>query len=270
MANELLEQDIQAIIQAGGTDADVENYLKDNGISYSTEPTTTRKTGFAGGDEIISPSSYREKKATARGGSFDWLNAIGKDVEKNPKDFIGNVGRGMQIPLAGMQGVYNVGESALSDVALGVTEKKPQDILPHLAETFTGKRTSKFSDVAESVGVPEGLPANTAGLITAFGLSDIPMAGRMTKAGINIVKSGVKVAGGGINKVIEVTKDGFQTLKGLKLPTTATLEKEQFGIKLAKKVRLQTLQESVQQARFNLNKLKDTTQEVFNNNYKVK
>ncbi len=44
MANELLEQDIQAIIQAGGTDSDVEKYLKDSGVSYSTEPATTQKT----------------------------------------------------------------------------------------------------------------------------------------------------------------------------------------------------------------------------------
>lgn len=37
MDNELLEQDIQAIIQAGGTDTDVENYLKESNVQYSVE-----------------------------------------------------------------------------------------------------------------------------------------------------------------------------------------------------------------------------------------
>jgi hypothetical protein len=110
MANDLLEQDIQAIIKAGGTDSDVENYLKESGVSYSIGET---KSG-----EIMSPRSYREQKAVSRGGSFDWMGAIKKGTEENPKDFLGNVGRGLQIPLAGMTGAYNVGESALSDIAL--------------------------------------------------------------------------------------------------------------------------------------------------------
>lgn len=220
--------------------------------------------------EIISPASFREQKAASRGGSFDWLNTLGKETMAKPKDFIGNVGRGAQIPLAAITGAANMGESLLSDVALGITEKpKTETFGRHLAETFTGKRTSKFSDVAESVGVPEGLPANTAGLAASFGLSDIAAGGQLSKTVIGGGKKIVSAIGGGVNKVIEATKDGFQTLKGLKLPTTATLEKEQFGIKLAKKARLQTLQESTQQARFNLNKIKDTTQQVFDNNYKV-
>ena len=47
MANDLLEQDIQAIIQAGGSDRDVENYLKESGVSYSYgEENKPAKTGI--------------------------------------------------------------------------------------------------------------------------------------------------------------------------------------------------------------------------------
>jgi len=93
---------------------------------------------------------------------------------------------------------------------------------------------------------------------------------RATQAVIGAFLGGaVPAAKAAIPKIVEATKDGFQTLKGLKLPTTATLEKEQFGLKVAKKARLQTLQESTQQARYNLNQIKDTTKQVFDNNYKV-
>lgn len=207
--------------------------------------------------EIMSRASGRELKAKNRGNAFEWLGAIKKGTEEKPKDFLGNVGRGMQIPLALMTGTANVGESALSDIVLGVTEKKPGAILPHLAETFTGKRSSKFSDVAESVGVPEGLPSSTAGFLTAFGLTDIAAGGQMTKALLSGGRKVIGAAGQGINKVIETTKDGFQTLKGLKLPTTATLEKNILIENISGQKRELILGEQATRARYNLNKLLD-------------
>lgn len=50
MANDLIEKDIQAIIDAGGTDADVTNYLKSSGVSYS-EGESNQKT-IANGDDF--------------------------------------------------------------------------------------------------------------------------------------------------------------------------------------------------------------------------
>lgn len=222
--------------------------------------------------EIMTPASAREKKATYRGGAFDWLGAIKKSEEAVPMgtaDVMGTLKRGVQIPLALGTGALNIVQSSLSDIALGATERRPQDIPRHLAETFTGKRTAKYSDVAESLGVKEGLPSATAGLLAEFGVLNIGSAGRLGKGAFNLAKGGAKTIGGGINKIIETTKSGFQTLKGLKLPTTATLEQERFGVQLAKKARLGQIQESTQLARYNLNKLKDATQEVFNNNYKA-
>ncbi len=58
-------------------------------------------------------------------------------------------------------------------------------------------------------------------------------------------------------------------MKGLKLPTTATLEKERLLIQQAKKSKLTDLGDSIRQARYNLNQLKDTTQRVFDTNYKT-
>ena len=255
----LTQEQFQKAIDAGFTTDEIIEFEKRRttevrGIIPSGP---TLKTG-----EILSPASYREKKAATRGAAFDWLGAIIKSEEEQAAtgraDPFGSFKRGVQIPLAGISGVYRAGEGLLSDIALGITEKpKTETFGRHLAETFTGQRTAKFSDVAESLGIREGMPSKTAGLIGMFGLSDIMTGGQLSKAVFIGGKKVVLTIRGGMNKVIEATKDGFKTLKGLKLPTTARTEKNILLETISGQKRQLQLGEQATKARYNLNKILD-------------
>lgn len=221
--------------------------------------------------EIITPITGRERKAAARGGAFDWLRSIKKGTEESiatgKPSFAGEFFRGAQIPLALSTGAFRLGTGALSDVALGITERRPQDIPRHLIETFTGERTAQLSDVAESLGVSKGLPSAAVGLAAEFGLTNLATMGKLGKVTFKAGKKGVKVISGGVNKVIETTKEGFKTLKGLKYTFKPLSTEKELLEKTAEK-RIGQLQESAQFARYRLKDTARRIKEIFEDNLK--
>lgn len=223
--------------------------------------------------------------------SKPWERYGGTAIAEKPKETIGSLllGNVKSAAKETYREVISPILSGLSTAAFGLPKALAtkaglkKDIFPE-QETIAGKGTRFIAEAAGILGggalkigqKVAGKVAGTAlrqkvargaieGGVTGLLQTPETKEGKLlapverTKQGLlgTILGVTIPLAIEGAKKAITTTKSGFQTLKGLKLPLTSTLEREKIGIQAAKTEKMRRMTEVKADARFKLNKLLD-------------
>ena len=208
MANDLLEQDIQAIIQAGGSDRDVENYLKESGVSYSYgEENKPAKTGIPRYAQV-------EEEIKSRRNPFEVL----KEEGEKPAT-AGNILQPFVFGMKALQAVRGAVVHPLASAGLAAqrgelfTKQGAKEILQGL----TGERPAEFGDITFGAGVPRSI-SSAIGLLTELGLytpkSTLQTGKRMVTEPVKVAKeAGEEIArlGESAKRIFIQAKDNLKS-----------------------------------------------------------
>lgn len=221
---DLLEQDIQAIIEAGGLDTDVENYLKESGVSYNVSGTETKpQDQFLPGRTRVEELRGGRKPITTQ--NIENLVKSFKGIVAKETGEADTVARMKALPNPFLSGagslmdIADVTESGLASAGLKAQEGgNIKDIIGAFHGDDVIGRPAQFGDIPRSAGVPEPLSA-AIGLGTAMAVPDIINLVNLKWSNVakdfKTIKGGINKVGRGISSLLKSGTSEFLNLGNL-------------------------------------------------------
>jgi len=181
---EKLKTDIDAIVEAGGTDEDVIKFLKSSGVEFSFSNKDSSDV------DTLEQVNLAEERVQQRGSSTFTQRA--KDVRDA---FSG--GSKIEKVMSSLAAISEPGRrlvSMLSNPILEAQKGNLKDVPESILQGALGLRRGEVSDVLVATGVPE-LPANVTGFLTeAVGGGIVANKALKAISGSKILKFGDKAA----------------------------------------------------------------------------